>query len=118
MAHGTCGRERRRHDRRRLRRASANLGDYFAPDGDEPKLALAGVPREKMAALAEITIEPGGRTKIKLWDKRAALADLGRLLIAVGVMQARSAKAEAEQGGMVMIDPADLPRELQICDDD
>lgn len=70
----------------------ANIADYVDVSGDVPSISLAEVPRDKLAALSEITTETvferrdGGkptevrRVKIKLWDKRAALVDLGKQL--------------------------------------
>ena len=63
--------------------AFANLADYVNANDDEPKVALAGLSPEKMAAVAEFTTETMGdrsKVKIKLWDKRGALVDIGRHL--------------------------------------
>ena len=73
----------------------ANMGDYMRPgvDGD-PVLDFSELSREQKAALAEVTVEDikanrgkGGddsrdirRVKFKLYDKRAALVDLGKHL--------------------------------------
>jgi phage terminase small subunit len=70
----------------------ANISDYLSKvDGkvadDVPEISLRGVTRDRMRAVAELTIEDiesgkrtGKRVKIKLHDKRAALVDIGRHL--------------------------------------
>ena len=71
----------------------SNIADFVDVSGDMPSIALNGVGRDKLSALSEITsetvFERNGksgkptevrRVKIKLWDKRAALVDLGRHL--------------------------------------
>lgn len=69
----------------------ANSDDYLTGDPSEPSIALPLGDRDKMAAVAEVTVESfkdgkgeGARdvrrVKYKLHDKRAALVDLGRNL--------------------------------------
>ena len=70
----------------------SNIADFVDVSGATPTIHLADVPADKLAALSEITTETvferagkGAptevrRVKIKLWDKRAALVDLGRYL--------------------------------------
>ena len=70
----------------------ANMGDYMrATQNGDPYLAFAELTREQKAALAEVTVEDFvdgrgeeardvRRVKFKLYDKRAALVDLGRHL--------------------------------------
>jgi phage terminase small subunit len=73
----------------------ANINDYVDVTGDGPRIALGQLPPEKLAAISEIqtdtlidrtkTDEAGNfgevrRVKIKLWDKKGALVDLGRHL--------------------------------------
>jgi len=70
----------------------ANMGDYMkATSGGDPYLDFAGLTRDQTAALAEVTVEDFTdgrgddardvkRVKLKLWDKRAALVDLGKHL--------------------------------------
>lgn len=68
----------------------ANMADYMrvGPEGD-PALNFGELTRDQAAALAEVTVEDFTdgrgddardvrRVKFKLWDKRAALNDLGR----------------------------------------
>lgn len=70
----------------------ANMGDYMrvGANGD-PYLDFSKLTREQTAALAEVTVEDFvdgrgedarevKRVKFKLWDKRAALVDLGKHL--------------------------------------
>jgi phage terminase small subunit len=73
----------------------ANIGDYVDVSGaDGPQIDLSALPPEKLAAISEIQTETildrsvrddeSGRTgevrkvRLKLWDKRGALVDLGR----------------------------------------
>jgi phage terminase small subunit len=70
----------------------ANIAEFVDVSGSTPSISLQDVPRDKLAALSEITTETVmenrgrgevaevRRVKIKLWDKRAALVDLGRHL--------------------------------------
>lgn len=73
----------------------ANMENYFrAGDDGVPRLRLTALTSDQMAALQEITceeeIEPGAtddelptivrKTKFKLYDKRAALVDIGKHL--------------------------------------
>lgn len=70
----------------------ANIADYVDVSGESPTIVLTDVPRDKLAALSEITTEtvfektgsgaPNEvrRVKIKLWDKRASLVDIGKHL--------------------------------------
>lgn len=71
----------------------SNIADYVDTSGDHPSIRLCDVPRDKLAALSEITTETvfertnskGAptevrRVKIKLWDKKGALVDIGRHL--------------------------------------
>lgn len=73
----------------------ANMGDYFrAGEDGVPRLRASELTRDQMAALSEVSIEeevePGEKddelptvvrkTKFKLWDKRAALVDIGKHL--------------------------------------
>ena len=70
----------------------ANISDYVDTSGPAPEINLKGVSREKLAALSEITTESVfenrgtgkpvevRKVKIKLWDKRGALVDLGKHL--------------------------------------
>lgn len=70
----------------------ANIGDMMrvTPDGD-PFLDLSDLTPEQTAALSEVTVEDYmegrgenarevRRVKVKLWDKRAALVDMGKHL--------------------------------------
>jgi len=70
----------------------ANIGDMLrvTPDGD-PFLDLSDLTPEQTAALSEVTVEDYmegrgenarevRRVKVKLWDKRAALVDMGKHL--------------------------------------
>lgn len=71
----------------------ANIADYVDLTGETPSWALKDVPRELMGAVAELTTETvyertkaGGapsevrKVKLKFWDKRGALVDLGKHL--------------------------------------
>jgi phage terminase small subunit len=70
----------------------ANMADYMRPGANGlPVLDFAGLTRDQMAALTELTVEEFKvgrgvnarevrRVKFKLADKRAALVDLGRKL--------------------------------------
>lgn len=71
----------------------SNLNDYIDTTGSEPVMRLDRTTRDQMAALSEITTEtryeragPGEepvrvvKTKIKAWDKLAALEKLGKQL--------------------------------------
>lgn len=62
----------------------ANLADFIDVSGPEPVFALQNAPREKLAAVRELTTErqPNGKTRIRLkfWDKKSALIDLGKHL--------------------------------------
>lgn len=62
----------------------ANVADFVDVSGPDPVFALQNVPREKLAAIAELTTERlrDGKTRIKLkfWDKKTALIDLGKHL--------------------------------------
>jgi phage terminase small subunit len=68
--------------------AAANLADYVSKTSDgDPYLDFSALTRDQSAALSEVTVEDfvdGGRAarrvKFKLYDKRAALVDLGRHL--------------------------------------
>lgn len=69
----------------------ANIADYLdVSDPNQPRIDLTAVERDKMAALSEVATEtvyedrPGGekaevrRVRIKMWDKPAALVNLGK----------------------------------------
>lgn len=71
----------------------ANIADYVDLTGETPTWALTDVPREQMAAVAELTSEtvyertrangtPSEvrKVKLKFWDKKGALVDLGKHL--------------------------------------
>ena len=71
----------------------ANIADYVDLTGEYPTWALKDVPRELMGAVAELTTEtvfertksngaPSEvrKVKLKLWDKKGALVDIGRHL--------------------------------------
>lgn len=71
----------------------ANIADYVDLTGDSPSWALKDVPREQMAAVAELTTEtvfertkangaPSEvrKVKLKFWDKKGSLVDLGKHL--------------------------------------
>ena len=70
----------------------ANIADYVDVSGPDPVISLSGVSQDKLAALQEITTEvvhesrgrskadEVRRVKIKLWDKKSALVDLGKHL--------------------------------------
>jgi hypothetical protein len=73
----------------------ANMENYFrAGDDGVPRLRLNGLSSDQMAALQEVTceeeVEPGAtdeelptivrKTKFRLYDKRAALVDIGKHL--------------------------------------
>ena len=71
----------------------ANISDYVDLTGDYPTWALKAVPREQMAAVAELTTEtvfertnssgaPSEvrKVKLKFWDKKSALVDIGKHL--------------------------------------
>lgn len=77
--------------------AFANAGDYFdwGPDGVRLKKKDELSP-EQQAAVAEVVEGAGGVPRLKLHDKRAALADLGRHLL-----PARRQTAGGEKAGMI-----------------
>jgi phage terminase small subunit len=69
----------------------ANIADYVDLEGDYPTWNLRDVPREQMAAVAELTTEtifertnatgaPSEvrKVKLKFWDKKGALVDIGK----------------------------------------
>lgn len=70
----------------------ANIADYLDLSGDAPVIALAAVSRDKLAALSEISTETAmerssgdeprevRKVRIKMWDKKGALVDLGKHL--------------------------------------
>ena len=72
--------------------AAANLADYVSKTSDgDPYLDFSALTRDQTAALSEVTVEDFvdgrgqdaravRRVKFKLYDKRAALVDLGRHL--------------------------------------
>ena len=76
-----------------MRIGFANIADYVDLTGDNPSWALKAVPREQMAAVSELTTEtvfertrsngaPSEvrKVKLKFWDKKGALVDLGKHL--------------------------------------
>lgn len=90
----------------------ANMQDYMraGPDGD-PYLDFSALTPDQAAALAEVTVEDFKdgrgedardvrRVKFKLYDKRAALVDLGRHL---GLFKEKVELTGAEGGPMVGI---------------
>ena len=71
----------------------ANIADYVNLTGESPTWELKDVPRDQMAAVSELTTETvfertGGtgspnevrKVKLKFWDKRGALVDIGKHL--------------------------------------
>jgi phage terminase small subunit len=67
----------------------ANIADYVDVSTGEPRINLADVPPDKLAAISSIETETQLRgdsedgvrkVKIRLWDKRAALVDMGKHL--------------------------------------
>jgi len=71
----------------------ANISDYVDLTGEYPTWALKDVPREQMGAVAELTTEtvfertrsdgaPSEvrKVKLKFWDKKGALVDIGKHL--------------------------------------
>ncbi len=93
----------------------SNIADYVDVSGATPTIHLADVPADKLAALSEITTETvferagkGAptevrRVKIKLWDKRAALVDLGRYL---GMFKDKDATPPPAGDRMIVILPS------------
>jgi phage terminase small subunit len=76
-----------------MRIGYANIADYVNVSGDNPSWDLKNVPREVLAAVAELTTEtvfertrangaPSEvrKVKLKFWDKKGALVDLGKHL--------------------------------------
>jgi len=97
----------------------ANMGDYFrAGDDGVPRLRVSELNRDQLAALQEVTceeeIEPGEsdddnptivrKTKFKLWDKRAALVDIGKHL---GAFKDK-VELTGKDGGAVEVKTEDL----------
>jgi phage terminase small subunit len=88
--------------------AGANMGDFMkaSPSGD-PYLDFSALPRDQTAALHEVTVEDYvdgrgdnardvKRVKFKLYDKRAALVDLGRHLGLFEIKHRIEGKIEVE----------------------
>lgn len=96
----------------------ANMADYMrATAGGDPYLDFASLSRDQAAALAEVTVEDFcdgrgedardvRRVKFKLWDKRAALVDLGKHL---GMFVERHEHAGAGGGPIQVI--SHIPRD-------
>ena len=63
----------------------SNMADYVQPgaDGLDQTIDVSQLTREQAAAVSEVAIKDNGRdreVKFKLYDKRAALVDLGKHL--------------------------------------
>jgi phage terminase small subunit len=89
-----------------------NIADFVDVAGESPSIDLQAVPRDKLAALSEITTETVHehrgrgetaevrRVKIKMWDKRSALVDIGRHL---GMFKDK-VELTGKDGGSVAVD--------------